>query len=86
MLSIHAVPVISPPATLIQLKRVQSLAGKLNTVSKKCAGIAGTGSGRIRMGIDRHSVFIIAEFHGVRRQGWILCPAIINSRKIPISL
>lgn len=38
-------------ATLILVKRGQSLAGKQNTALKRCVGIAGTGSVRIRMDI-----------------------------------
>ena len=45
---------------LLQARRGQSLAGKPNTASKRCARIAGTGSGIIRKDIDKHSVFIMA--------------------------
>lgn len=51
MLYMIVVPVTLLPATLILVKREQNLGGKQNTALKKCAGIAGTGSGRIRMDI-----------------------------------
>lgn len=48
-------------ATQIRVKRGQNLDGKQNMALKRCAGIVGTGIGRIRMGIDKYSMFIMTE-------------------------